>query len=1209
MEKKKLHFEKLNPIHNADIEVYRDALDFVFKDSNIRNVAISGAYGAGKSSVLESYKSIHKEIKFVHISLAHFEDKNAGENSSKSTSILEGKVLNQLIHQIPIEKIPQTDFKVKKPFERWKIGLSVGLTLILIASICHITWYSSWSELVNNFPEGLLQRILQFTVSEYSQLVSRGIVFAALGFCAYYIILLQTNKNIFRKISFQGNEIEIFSESDESIFDKYLNEVLYLFESLEAEVVVFEDIDRYEVVEIFERLREINTLINFRRGATEKTLRFFYLLRDDIFVSKERTKFFDYIVPIIPVVDSSNSYDQLISHLEKNQLLEIFDKHFLQGISLYVDDMRLLKNICNEFLIYYKKLNSTELDPNKMFAMIVYKNLFPKDFSDLQLNRGYVYALFANKQQIIEDAKKELQMRLDEIIEKIDYVHNEGLSSQEELEDVYEAKKARVNSIGNWTLRNSEQKNLNEWYKNEYPKRESAIEAKAARKLEDLEREKLAIEKRITCLLNASLVYALAENKTDVFATVMTKNAVGTTETYKEVKENEYFDLLKYLLRNGYIDETFADYMTYFYGNSLTHTDKIFLRKVTDRKGKDYTYNLQSPQTVFERVHPLDFEKEEALNFSLLEYMLEYQLVSVQLNALIMQIVITKNFEFVSQFLDYTKFPELFVRCLNKCWPSLFSEILENHLVRQDQVKRFSILTLYELSEYDITAVNKDNCLTRYISRDDEYLAIESPKVDALIKAFVLLGVSFESLNYDVSNYELFKAVYEHGLYDLNYSNIHLMLCSMYHYSSDEAIRHKNFSLISKNIMSPLYNRVMNESSDYIDIIIENCNGIINDDEHHARELLNDENLSKEQKLAYLNCLKTPIENLRLITDQEIWVDLLKLAVLIVSEANIMAYFLYLGSVDSSLAQFINRGNSELDFSGYSVDQREKLFDALVESKDVDDIKYGQILSTLGFYFTDFDISGLSYQKVQVLINRNIIRMNKETLSFLREEYPECVQEYILSNLDEYVGLMNEELFSQDELLMVLELAESDTLKLKLLAFSEDEITIIGKNYTLPVLIHVLRNNLYKADMEKLFAGYANESVEVQSLIIEFAENDVSFTKKNIAKADDSLVERILQSNNLDETFKHELLVDLIPILDEERTIAYLEMVGLDSFVKVFDNRSRPRFSVDETSEKILSAFMSRGWISEYYEEEGRPGYYKIVRGGPPSSKAKKYFC
>ena len=208
------------------------------------------------------------------------------------------------------------------------------------------------------------------------------------------------NKSIFKKLSFQGNEIEVFEESDDSYFDKYLNEVLYLFENVQENVIVFEDMDRFDASKIFERLREINTLVNLQREKENKPiLRFFYLLRDDIFVSKDRTKFFDCIIPVVPVVDSSNSYNQFISHLEKNNLLSKFNEGFLQGISLYVDDMRLLKNICNEFLIYYNRLNTTELDYNKMFALITYKNLFPRDFGDLQLNKG-LYMLFLIISQI-----------------------------------------------------------------------------------------------------------------------------------------------------------------------------------------------------------------------------------------------------------------------------------------------------------------------------------------------------------------------------------------------------------------------------------------------------------------------------------------------------------------------------------------------------------------------------------------------------------------------------------------------------------------------------------------------------------------------------------------------------------------------------------------------------------------------------------------
>lgn len=116
MAEAKYIFEKLTPITDSDISVYESAIDFVFENNDVKNIALSGAYGAGKSSVLASYKSSHPDTKFLHISLAHFQDdqNNASSDAPIKESILEGKILNQLIHQIPAEKIPQTNFRVKK---------------------------------------------------------------------------------------------------------------------------------------------------------------------------------------------------------------------------------------------------------------------------------------------------------------------------------------------------------------------------------------------------------------------------------------------------------------------------------------------------------------------------------------------------------------------------------------------------------------------------------------------------------------------------------------------------------------------------------------------------------------------------------------------------------------------------------------------------------------------------------------------------------------------------------------------------------------------------------------------------------------------------------------------------------------------------------------------------------------------------------------
>lgn len=352
--------------------------------------------------------------------MAHFEptERNESEDSVKETT-LEGKILNQLIHQIPVDRIPQTNFRVKKDVGRRNIIIITILLYVLLGSITFISMSNKIQNWVDALCDGRLKSLLAIFTNDFTVFFAAIALAGSAFICIYNAVKVQKNKNLFHKVTVQGNTIEIFENKDESYFDKYLNEVLYLFEQVEADVIVFEDMDRFNSNVIFERLREVNNLVNvhkynkfknkkrhklinkiFRRKEKQyKPLRFFYLLRDDVFVTKDRTKFFDYIIPIVPVLDGTNSYDQFIRHLKQGNILEKFDSTFLQRLALYIDDMRVLKNVYNEFLVYMYRLNNTDLNWNKMLAIIVYKNIFPRDFCNLQLGKGYVHELFEQKEK------------------------------------------------------------------------------------------------------------------------------------------------------------------------------------------------------------------------------------------------------------------------------------------------------------------------------------------------------------------------------------------------------------------------------------------------------------------------------------------------------------------------------------------------------------------------------------------------------------------------------------------------------------------------------------------------------------------------------------------------------------------------------------------------------------------------------------------
>ena len=763
----KYKFERLTPIDNMDLNVYEEAINFVFDNTDVRNVAISGAYSAGKSSVLSSYKKRHNDLRFRHISLAHFKSPEHEDEKEVKESVLEGKILNQLIHQIPSEKIPQTNFRVKKKVSaKSVIKLTIGTVLFFIVAI-YFACFDIWKSYVNNFPDNWFKSILTLSTHQYALMVDGLLMVTLFSFIVYGLISMQKNKNVFRKLNLKGNEIEIFEESDDSYFDKYLNEVLYLFENVDADVIVFEDMDRFNANKIFERLREVNTLVNIQlQKENKRVLRFFYLLRDDIFVSKDRIKFFDYIIPVVPVFDGSNSYDQFISHFKKGGIFEKFDENFLQGLSLYIDDMRLLKNIYNEFVIYYNRLNITELDCNKMLAIIAYKNLFPRDFANLQLKQGFVYTLFDSKDLFVEEETKRLNEHISEKINEIDMAKKEHFKTVEELDAYFDTKKP-VDYYG----RKGSLSNENQI---EYTNRKKALEHRLNNTIPQIEDEKSIFERGLVLLKNKQLKDIITRENIDFIFSVTSTNEIGKVTEFNEIKSSEYFDLLKYLIRNGYIDETYADYMSYFYENSLSRIDKTFLRSITDKKANEYTYQLKNPKLVVTRLRLVDFDQEETLNFDLLTYLLQ-TFHTDYVDRLIDQLKNTKNFKFIGAYFDMTTELPTYIKCLNMRWSEVFITALNEQALTEKQIRRYSISTLYYSNDDIVECVNIDNCLCNYISNANDYLAIDNPNIDRLVHCFTLLGVCFIGFDYSELNKDLFYAVYEKSLYEINAENLQLI--------------------------------------------------------------------------------------------------------------------------------------------------------------------------------------------------------------------------------------------------------------------------------------------------------------------------------------------------------------------------------------------------------------------------------------------------
>lgn len=420
-------FHALTPeVLDENEEIYTEALDYAFSNSDIKNVAITGIYGAGKSTVWKTYVNnrLYKETcrlfnkkspfrNVITVSLGKYiNNLNSGTESTNQTekdlhNRVERQLINQILSQIKSNDIPMSKYRFNENVTTSSLFIRIIMTMFFVASI--LMW------ILKEPIVELLKTIFQDFNSSNILLCASGIMFF-LPMAIFFFTFYKANKVKLSKVNLKGAEANFKDDNnDETALDRDIKEIVYLLNSSKTTVVVFEDLDRYKNIEIFTKLRELNFLLNafIKTSGDTKVVRFIYMIKDGLFLSKNRTKFFDFIVPIVPIVDSKTSENELIELLKEVENAP--DRSLLADISLYVDDMRLLKNIVNEYIIYSKiiPLGKIDLEGNKLFALITLKNIFPNEFDLLQEDKGFIRTIFdkleSNKKKVVSNLKHKLE--------------------------------------------------------------------------------------------------------------------------------------------------------------------------------------------------------------------------------------------------------------------------------------------------------------------------------------------------------------------------------------------------------------------------------------------------------------------------------------------------------------------------------------------------------------------------------------------------------------------------------------------------------------------------------------------------------------------------------------------------------------------------------------------------------------------------------
>lgn len=385
-------FEPLTPalLEGSQADRYESVFLHALQNEQVRNIALTGGYGAGKSSVIRTFFDRHPAYKHVLISLATFSKESpvGHETDPDLMPRIEETIVQQLLYAVPAKKLPKTRLKRIVQASNSSIALHTVFFALLIVSVLRM-YLPSVNMLPKVDPDWLVPALMRFP---------DWIALAVAGASSLYIlhsVLKYLSLFSIDGLTLKGGKLEATHHG--SVLHKNVDEIIYCFERSDIDVVVIEDLDRFGIQDVFFRLREINFTIR-QSPQIKRPVHFIYAIRDELFSVGEKTKFFDLVIPVIPVVSSENSGEKMMDLLRAERFKPVvgrLDRGLIETVCDYIDEMRLIKNIVNEFDIFSSLLGDrgVALEANKLFAMVVVRNLYPEAFAELIKRRGAIYSV------------------------------------------------------------------------------------------------------------------------------------------------------------------------------------------------------------------------------------------------------------------------------------------------------------------------------------------------------------------------------------------------------------------------------------------------------------------------------------------------------------------------------------------------------------------------------------------------------------------------------------------------------------------------------------------------------------------------------------------------------------------------------------------------------------------------------------------------
>jgi hypothetical protein len=665
-----------------------------------------------------------------------------------------------------------------------------------------------------------------------------------------------------KSISLKNVELSPAAADQSSILNRHLDEIVYFFQSTSYDLVVVEDLDRFNNSDIFVTLREINSLVNGNVGV-KRRIQFLYALRDDMFVNTDRTKFFEFIIPVIPIINSSNAIDMVLRQGKRLALEDQLDPQFLREVSRYLNDLRLISNIFNEYAIYVANLETdgeNSLNPNKLLAVLIYKNSYPRDFERLHRGEGRLAAIFNQKDALIADAERAYRMEIAQLEHEIQAAERQIPKDVQDLRRIYAMALIQRLPSPLWRVGTDRQNLIDVPQLTEDDRFDTIITADTVliqptpqhgisqHDISNLQSDvdptssygdrMMSMEKKSHESREAAQrrIRELREKikavRTSKFNVLLRNDSDRLTGAFAHLGDGG--DLARFLLLEGHLDDSHYQYTSLFHSGRLSPNDNKFLRQIRGFVTPDPDFPIDNAGEVIENMRDEDFGLSYVLNVKLVDALLsdpeQHDRTGRLFTFLATEFSGRQEF-FQAYYLTGAHTEQLLVG-LYASWPGFVPAVLESSM-RDTHLARLIEHAPAEVLE---RLADEHPGLSDYLAEALPDILSYAEGLDP--SKLEPLAIQVQDLSAIEKHPQIVRALFKNGHYRLSLENLDFVCISILGQTDVEALHRRHFSSLREIGNRALLDRVEKKFEVYFEDVLSQLDGNVDEDLAALLELL-----------------------------------------------------------------------------------------------------------------------------------------------------------------------------------------------------------------------------------------------------------------------------------------------------------------------------------------------------------------------------------